>query len=218
MSDLLRLLFPMFNACHLCGRALAVDHANGLCNACTKALQAQSLIPHDMRSMHDPLIDCLAAYRYKGAARDMVRVLKFAGDPAAAIAPAEGMTHALAVSERLCAIDAVVPVPLSPMRLRERGYNQAELLSREVCAHTGLLLLPHALTRTAELRTQLSRTRAERLNALRGIFHADAFAVYGRTLLLIDDVLTTGATAVSCAETLLAAGAKGVLLLTACRA
>ena len=109
-------------------------------------------------------------------------------------------------------------MPAHPERLRERGYYQAALLARAVCEHAGLSLWEDALTRTRHGTSQITRSREERLAALTGAFAADHARVAGKRVLLIDDVLTTGATAVSCAQALLDAGAERVCLLTACHA
>ena len=115
------------------------------------------------------------------------------------------MAEALALSGLADGPDGAVPVPLHPLRLRERGYNQAGLLARAVCSRTGLPLWEDALARTRYSASQLTRIREERLTALSGAFEADGAQVAGKRVLLVDDVLTTGATLLSCAETILRA-------------
>ncbi len=113
--------------------------------------------------------------------------------------------------------ELIVPVPLHPRRERSRGYNQAAVLGELVAKHTGLAIAHDALRRLAHTKPQTEQTRRERLLNMRGTFEATAQAK-DRRVLLIDDVLTTGATALACAEALRAAGASRVRLLTACRA
>lgn len=216
LSDrLLALLFPQEVACHLCERLPDVS-GSCLCSACLRALARLRIPPCDALSLHEPLLACLSAYHHEGAARRLCHLLKFRGDARAAQPLAEGMADALA--RQGWAVDVVVPVPLHPSRLRERGYNQAALLARGVCEHTGLSLCEDALLRTRHASTQLTRTRGERLSAMAGAFDAVSASVRGKRVLLIDDVLTTGATACACADALLCAGAQAVWLLTACRA
>lgn len=220
LSGLVELLFPDYNACHLCGRY--PERAGLLCQRCAGELRALSYrrLHAVSPQPHPPLQLCLSAYPHSGEARQLVHLLKYQSDGAVARVLGEAMAGALAQScLRLQEVDAVVPVPLHATRLQERGYNQALLLAQEVCAHTGLALLPDALIRLHATDTQLHRDRAQRLQAMRNAFAVPrAEAVRGRRLLLVDDVLTTGATAMACAGALMASGAAAVSLLTACRA
>ncbi len=114
----------------------------------------------------------------------------------------------------------VVPVPTTPRRLRARGYNQAELLAREL-ARARALPLRLALSRRAEAPSQTSLSPLERRENVRGAFTPSEHArdaVVGAHVLLVDDVLTTGSTASEAAGTLAAMGARAVTLLAFARA
>lgn len=210
------LLFPQEASCHLCGRAIGRD-GSILCSACAAALRALRIPARDAFVLHQPLDACISAYYHEGEARRLCHLLKFRQDAAAARPLAEGMAEALALSGLAGAFDGVAVVPLHPARLRERGYNQAALLARDVCGHTGLPLWEDALIRARHGASQVTRSREERLASLTGAFEAHGAQAAGKRVLLIDDVLATGATAVSCAQALLDAGAERVCLLTACR-
>lgn len=115
----------------------------------------------------------------------------------------------------------LVPVPLHARRLREREFNQAEELSREVARHRGLKSV-NALRRTRYTRRQAMLHRAERLTNLRGAFAIspkiqERRAIIGKRVLLVDDVMTTGATASECARVLSAGGALKVVVITVVR-
>jgi ComF family protein len=110
-------------------------------------------------------------------------------------------------------ITAVVPVPLHPQRLAERGYNQAALLATIFGDAVGLPVQPAWLERTRETRHQVGLGPSERQTNVDGAFAATE-AVMGHHLLLIDDVYTTGATLRACAAAALAAGAAAVYGLT----
>ncbi len=112
--------------------------------------------------------------------------------------------------------DAVAFVPLSRARLAERGYDQARALA-DVVARRLVLPLRPMLARPGTTPPQARRTARERRLAMRGMFVADGRAPPSRVL-LVDDVLTTGATAGACASALLEAGVREVGLLTAARA
>ena len=106
--------------------------------------------------------------------------------------------------------DLILPIPLHPQRRRQRGYNQAELLARPLAEAINVPVNVSALRRTRHTPPQVGLGPDERQDNVRGAFAAEADAVRDRHILLIDDVLTTGATMSAAAETLLAAGADGV--------
>ena len=217
-QSLLDVLFPEYNACHLCGRF--PENSSLLCTDCLGRLQTLRYKPLRMASPenHSPLTVCIAAYPHKGEARELVHLLKYQTGCAAAELLGESMAAALALAPLSPEVDMVIPVPLHAGRLEQRGYNQALLLAQAVCRHTGHALAPDALIRLHATDTQLRRNRAQRMQAMQHAFSADASQVRGKQILLVDDVLTTGATAISCAAALLESGARGVSLLTACRA
>jgi len=117
------------------------------------------------------------------------------------------------------AVDALVPVPLDATRLRERGYNQAELIARPLARLLGIPFRSYLLLRTRPRPNQLRLTRRERWETVRGAYathkgaHVDKIRV-----LLVDDVFTTGATLDACSQALRQAGAVRVVGLTVARA
>jgi ComF family protein len=113
----------------------------------------------------------------------------------------------------------VLPVPLHRRRERQRGFNQAALLAERVAAVAGARLGGRNCVRVRDTAPQTGLRGAERRKNVRGAFAVPRpEKVRGLRLLLVDDVLTTGATADSCARALLAAGAKGIWVLTLARA
>jgi competence protein ComFC len=115
-------------------------------------------------------------------------------------------------------IDLVVPIPLSRQRLLERGYNQASLIAYPLSLALGWQYIPKALTRTRHTRSQVGLTAGERKDNMRGAYWAERKYVHGKTVLLIDDVATTGATLSSAAGAMVQAGAAEVYCLTLARA
>lgn len=114
-------------------------------------------------------------------------------------------------------IDALIPVPLSPKGLKSRGFNQALLLSRHLSRERKIPLLMDVLRKVAETPPQVGLSAKERTANVKRAF-ACTGRVTGMNLLLIDDVMTTGATVNACSKQLLRAGAKSVSVLTLARA
>ncbi len=109
----------------------------------------------------------------------------------------------------------MVPVPLSEERYHERGYNQASLLAKPLAARLSLTFNPYALKRIRHTASQVGLSAHERHQNVIGAFEAETDLVRGKSLLIVDDVMTTGATMKACAQALKKAGAKsayGVVL------
>lgn len=115
-------------------------------------------------------------------------------------------------------VDLVVPVPLGPRRLRERGYNQVGLVARPLSLAMRIAYSADALVRVRETRSQVGLTRLQRRENVSGAFRAKPTRAKGRVVLLMDDIATTGSTLSSCAEALYAAGARDVFAVTVSRA
>lgn len=120
----------------------------------------------------------------------------------------------------LAEAELVVPVPLNWRRFWRRKYNQAALLAYAIAQQSGKPCLPSALVRTRQTAPQMRLSRAERLRNVKGAFRVAAAAlpqIQNRHILLVDDVVTTGATVAACAEALLNAGARQVDVLALAR-
>ncbi len=115
-------------------------------------------------------------------------------------------------------IDLVVPIPLGRQRMKERGYNQVGLFAYPMAATLRWNYSSRCLIRARETRSQVGLSAAERKANVTGAFVADGGLVDGTTVLVVDDVATTGATLASAAATLLDSGARSVYALTLARA
>lgn len=159
-----------------------------------------------------------AAMHFRGPVRHAVHGLKY--------------EHQLYWSQALCAwlletpppgwnlrgVDVIMPVPLHPVRERERGFNQAWLLARAFSKHWKIPVHRHGLVRARKTETQTHLDRDERRLNLHGAFRAPSpRIVSGKRVLLMDDVLTTGSTTSECARILREAGATSVLVFTLAR-
>jgi ComF family protein len=163
--------------------------------------------------------EIVAAGRYQGVLEEMCLALKFGGERRVAL-PLAGWIVPLLYERGIAPkIEAVVPVPLSALRMLQRGYNQAAEIARKVAKHLGCQMMDGALIRAKPTERQALLSVAQRRKNVDGSFKVRHIEhVTGRTLLLVDDVMTTGATLAEAARTLKRAGAKAVYGAIAARA
>lgn len=216
VSTLLDAIFPWDVICPVCQRFL-VGTEKIICRHCETDLLRNALTPLEQVSAHAPLLRCISAFAYDGTARFLIRRLKYHSDSTIALLLAPHMLRALLQACPSPMWDAVVPVPMHPAKEAVRGYNQAQLLAEQIAFHLAMPLRTDLLRRIRDIASQTKRTAQQRRLAMEGVFTADR-KVPGLRILLVDDVLTTGATACACANALLASGAASVTLLTACQA
>jgi len=156
---------------------------------------------------------------YEGVARIIIERLKYNYREEYAPWLAERMLDVARNAFECVAFDAVVPVPLHRTRLRERGFNQSELLARPIAKALQVSLASSVLKRVRNTPSQTRLNKRERAeNILDAFVVPNSHAVHGKVLLLIDDVYTTGATLNECARVLQTAGAREIFCLSFCRA
>jgi ComF family protein len=191
--------------CSICGNPLEgrVDHRY-TCFLCNEAK------PHFDRAR--------CAARFHGVVADMVHGFKYR--------QALWLEHDLASLLMACcethydlpSIDLVACVPLFPKRQRERGYNQSALLAGRLARHLRRPCRPNSIRRVRDTRTQTHLTASERASNVRAAFEVTRpGSVTGRRVLLVDDVMTTGATVNECSRALKDAGAREVLVVALAR-
>lgn len=162
-----------------------------------------------------PFAYARAAAVYAGPVREAIHALKFAGRQTLA-RPLADLVLEQCAAALPPDVDALVPVPLSPARERERGFNQSALIAERLAVALAVPVRPGWLRRTRPTRPQSDLGADERRDNVRGAF-AGARAAAGRHVVVVDDVLTTGATAAECARTLVGAGARRVGVLAVAR-
>lgn len=159
------------------------------------------------------LAACMARVAYAWPWDDIVARFKFRAQPAWARELARLMLDDPQIVTALAAADGLIPIPLAPSRLRERGFNQAAELARQLGRRLHRPVRPHALLRRETQRTQHELDRAERQAHARLAFAVAAQErphIAGRHWILVDDVMTTGATLQAAAQRLREAGAASV--------
>jgi ComF family protein len=163
-----------------------------------------------------PWQECRSWAAYRGPLRSAIHRLKYRNDLGLCEPLSQHLVQLL--QEQAWPVDCIVPIPLSRRRRQYRGYNQSAFLAYALALQTGLVYLPSALQRTRDTRSQVGLTAAERHRNLDGAFSARTDRISGRTVLLLDDVMTTGATLRNASRALLQAGASQVFTITLARA
>ena len=220
-GPLLDLVFP--RTCAGCGR-----EGGYLCDECEDAIPrleppqcnvcsapSRAALCAWCRSANQPFNGITAPYRWTGVVQELVYSLKYRNVRASAPRLAELMSAHL-MGKSMDA-DIIAPVPLHPSRERERGYNQSELLARQVSSSTEIPMDPELLARLRNTPPQVTMTSPEeRRQNVVGAFECVGDA-QGKRVLLIDDVVTSGATVAECSAQLRKAGAATIWVLSLAR-
>ncbi len=198
----LSFLFP--DGCVACGNPLAHDRRH-LCDECRRTVVPAPGTVH--LPPGSPIDGVRYALEFDGAARALVRAFKYEGRTSVA---RELALAALPLAREMAAlgIDLIVPVPLHATRRRERGFNQSELLSRELGKALGIESAS-VLIRTRATASQVGLSAAGRLRNVAGAFEGRE-ELRSTRVLILDDVVTTGSTHAAACEAALRAGAAGV--------
>ena len=197
-------LWPRTCAVRDCGRKM--DRAGYICSRCYASLPWFDDCPS-------------AAFAYLADIPELIGIYKFNNGRYLADGFADAMELAIRKKHPASEIDLVVPVPLHPKRLAERGFNQSALLAEKLAARLNRACNQSALTRLRDTPHQSRSTGDERRKQIAAAFRAtDASQIRGRTILLIDDVATTGATLDECTSALRTAGAYRVIPFTLAKA
>lgn len=185
--------------CRNCTRRL--PYLKGpVCGACGRPLATAGVCP-ECRRVPPAIASVKAPFEFEGAIRSAVHQLKYK-DIRALAPPLAGFLYAY-IRENGIQADVLVPVPLYKSRLKERGYNQSELLAARLGKLTGWSVVTDALERVRDSAPQARAASAsERRRNVEGAFSCRSQALQGRAVLLVDDVCTTGATLNACAQAL----------------
>jgi len=231
----LHLFFP--KECVHCEKLLDYRNREFLCPACTKLItpiqyplcdqcgrplsgeMEYSIICSDCRENPPRFRRARSAFILTGAGKSMVLRYKYSSNPYLSNPAIDRFFQTGREEYRWSDYDLIIPVPLHPRKARERGFNQSGVLSAGLSRRTGIEFLKRGLIRTRYTRTQTRLSRKERMKNVKGVFRVSTGAgLSGKSVLLVDDVYTTGATVNECTGVLITAGAAAVDVLTLARA
>ena len=200
------------NVCSVCGERVFSPYALGAgetrCGLC--------------RRLEPPFVKAVACGSYDGGLRELIHLLKYEQVRPAAVVLGRMLAEAVSGMESGSTPLAVVPVPLHARKLRQRGFNQSELIAQHA-VKLGVgsgrpALHSRVLERLRETQSQIGLTWHQRRENLRGAFAVSRpEEIAGREILLVDDVFTTGTTVSECARVLLRAGASKVFVAAVAR-
>lgn len=214
LYSFISLLFP--RCCVVCGRSLAKGE-ECICAMCNINLPRTNYHLQKDNQVEQlfwgkiPLERATSFFFYRKGSdfRQILHQLKYGGQKEIGAIMGRYMASELTVSGFFEGIDVIIPVPLHKRKLRIRGYNQSEWIARGISAVTGIYIDTEVIVRRKHTDTQTRKSTFERWENVDGIFelhHAESLK--GKHLLVVDDVLTTGATTVACASRLV--GIEGV--------
>ena len=220
VNELIQVLYPDDIKCIVCGREI---HPNryGLCGDCKLDINVNYCVRcgrhkvgtgdhcDECAGSHVYFDEARSAVNYDATAKDIVQRLKYGGARYLAKPIAQFLLDILLLSD--WRVDCIAFVPMHAKRERKRGYNQAKLIALELCEHIDAPCIS-LLEKTTATVNQAKLDRAKRLENLKGTVKADGDPP--DNVVLIDDVMTTGATVNECARILKRAGAKSVYVLT----
>ncbi len=219
-KDFLDLIFPQ--NCVSCGRNL-FDWELSLCGICKNKLPVSSYhlrpLDNDLTQKLQglcPVSRCISFLKFsrKGMSQKLLHTLKYRNKPELGRVLGNLFGKTLIETDFAGTWDAIVPVPLHPQKLKRRGYNQSEEFAKGI-AEVLAISVENCLERRKWTETQTNKSRIERIENVSGVFEIKNTAqILGKNLLLVDDVITTGATLAASATILWENGAKTVDLAT----
>lgn len=208
-NGLMQLFFP--HTCAACGSDV-LNEETALCMQCLHQLPVTNFNQHANNPVEKIFwgkLPITAATSYchftkQSLIQNILHQAKYKNNQQAAIFMGNLLGNSLQQSNRFNTIDAIVPLPLFAARLKKRGYNQAALIARGIAAQTGKPVIETAVTRLSATETQTHKNRVERWQNMQGRFMVtNAALLENKHVLLVDDVVTTGATLEACGQELL---------------
>lgn len=218
--DFFNLLYP--SLCYACGNHL-YDGEEGICVSCRMSLPYtfdDQLKYNTTFKVFDGRVRIRAASSYlyfkkKNRVQNLLHHLKYKGSKKLGIMLGKMHGEQLSMSPLFNLIDIVLPVPLHPEKLKQRGYNQSSLLAEGYADAMKIKWDDAILIRKTATSTQTKKSRYQRYENMQDVFECiQANQITNKNILLVDDVITTGSTLEACVETLIKSGCSGVWIAT----
>jgi len=204
----LDVLFPP--VCGFCG-IICMEH---LCENCKKEIEAKSICK--VEKVENKYFDEMAyMMRYDGKFRDKILLYKFEEEAYLYKTFAKIILNSKKICDILKTYDIIVPVPIHKKRKQRRGYNQSELIAREVAKNIDEIKYKNVIKKTKNNQRQSSLDKQNRLENVKNAYEiANKEIICNKKIILFDDIYTTGATANECSKVLKQNGAKYILVLS----
>ena len=218
---LIQLVAPQ--PCLVCGARLAVGE-EVVCTTCNLHLPRTYFAADDYDNImarrfwgRIPIERAAALFYYEAGSEvsRIIHALKYHDQPEVGTFMGRMAAEEFAAEGFFEGVDLVVPVPLAPKRRRQRGYNQSEEIAKGVAEATGLPVVANAVERVVATETQTHKSLRQRMENVEGAFRLTGKAdLHGAHVLVVDDVVTSGATVCSCVEAMMSAGELKVSVLS----
>ena len=206
ISDLIDLIFP--RCCMVCDELLSPQERDICLDCMSKLPKIEKLHLEEIEKVFWGKVEIERAtsyiyYHKNSPYNNIIHYLKYKNRPEPGERLAFIAAKEIAETGFFDGIDAIIPLPLSKKKLKERSYNQCDYIAAGISRATGIPVLKGAVVRTTANETQTHKNRDERRKNVEGIFALDRPQdIEGKHVLLLDDILTTGATLASCAKTI----------------
>lgn len=215
-KDFIGLLYP--DVCYNCEVAL-VDGEEKICLRCYRDFPLTNY--HE--AVPNPLLQiaagnekvrgafCYMKFNKQGVAQKLLHELKYNGNTAVGVLLGEWFAKYIEKELASLKLDGIIPVPLHKSKKRKRGFNQSEIIARGIKNATGLNIMNNVLIRTRDISTQTKKGKVARWQNVESLYQViNEETIEGKNILLIDDVITTGATISLAAEALVASGVNEI--------
>jgi ComF family protein len=211
IKDLFSLMYP--NTCELCNVGLARGE-DKICTRCDFRLpkfrnrdESSSLIPLLAGAHLYSFIYSYIKYYKKGLGQKLLQKIKYDNKPDLAFFI--GYRLGIELIPPQPGFEMILPVPLHKKKLKKRGYNQSDYFAKGISDSTGIKWSPEVICRIKNNPSQTNKSRIERIKNVNGIFQIkETESILSKKILVVDDVITTGATLLACSEVLKSAGAN----------
>ena len=211
LHDFIDLVFP--NCCPGCDQPL-VSGEQHLCTSCEVDLPLypanEDILPYFAGRLELDEARAFLKFYHGGIAQNLLHYIKYKGEQDLGEYLGKMFIQHLSKESAFNKVEVVVPVPLHKSKLQARGYNQSKVLAKGMAYVLGITVESLSVVRIKKSETQTRKDRAARWQNVSGIFAVSNDNLRGKHVLLVDDVITTGATLEACGETILAAGASSL--------